>query len=95
MMPTWRTCLEDAENAIFAESDYCKNYMALLNNPELDKLLKEQDVTLNFYLHPKFRRYITEFMVVSDHIRLIPFGEESLNELMMQWNIWLMKATKR
>lgn len=87
MMPTWRTWLDDAENEIFAESDYCKNYMALLNNPKLDEILKEYDVTLNFYLHPKFRKFITEFSVVSDNIRLIPFGEEPLNELMMQCNL--------
>ncbi len=103
MMPTWRTWLDDAENEIFAESDYCKNYMALLNDPKLDELLKEYDVTLNFYLHPKFRKFITEFSVVSDHIRLIPFGEEPLNELMMQcsllitdfssvaWDVYYMK----
>lgn len=87
MMPTWRTWLDDAENEVFAQSDYCKNYMALLNNPMLDQILKEYDVTLNFYLHPKFRKFITEFSVVSDHIRLIPFGEEPLNELMMQCNL--------
>lgn len=87
MMPTWRTWLDDAENEVFAESDYCKNYMALLNDPRLDEILKKYDVTLNFYLHPKFRKFITEFSVVSDNIRLIPFGEEPLNELMMQCNL--------
>ena len=63
------------------------NYMALLNDPRLDEILKKYDVTLNFYLHPKFRKFITEFSVVSDNIRLIPFGEEPLNELMMQCNL--------
>ena len=87
MMPTWRTWLDDAENEVFAESDYCKNYMALLNNPKLDEILKSHDVTLNFYLHPKFRKFITEFSVVSDNIRLIPFGEAPLNELMMECNL--------
>ncbi len=87
MMPTWRTWLDDAENDVFAESDYCKNYMALLNDPKLDAILKQYDVTLNFYLHPKFRKFITEFSVVSDHIRLIPFGEAPLNELMMECNL--------
>lgn len=87
MMPTWRTWLDDAENDVFAESDYCKNYMALLNDPRLDEILKKYDVTLNFYLHPKFRKFITEFSVVSENIRLIPFGEEPLNELMMECNL--------
>lgn len=87
MMPTWRTWLDDAENDIFAESDYCKNYMALLNDPRLDEILGKYDVILNFYIHPKFRKFISEFSVVSEHIRLIPFGEEPLNELMMQCNL--------
>lgn len=87
MMPTWRTWLDDAENDVFAESDYCKNYMALLNDPKLDEILKRYDVTLNFYLHPKFRKFITEFSVVSEQIRLIPFGEAPLNELMMECNL--------
>ena len=87
IMPTWRTWLDDAENEVFAESDYCKNYMALLNDKRLDEILKKYDVTLNFYLHPKFRKFITEFSVVSEKIRLIPFGEEPLNELMMECNL--------
>ena len=87
MMPTWRSWLDDAENDVFAESEYCKNYMALLNDPRLDKILQEKDVRLNFYLHPKFRKFITEFSVVSDRIRLIPFGEAPLNELMMECNL--------
>lgn len=103
LMPTWRTWLDDAENEVFAKSYYCQNYMTLLNNPKLDELLKRHDIILNFYLHPKFRKYITEFSVVSDHIRLIPFGTAPLNELMMQcrmlitdfssvaWDVYYMK----
>lgn len=89
MMPTWRTWLDDAENDVFAKSDYCVNYMQLLNNPSLDDILKKNGVTLNFYLHPKFRKYISEFSVLSDNIRLISFGEEQLNELMMKCNMFI------
>lgn len=83
IMPTWRNWLEDVSDEAFKKSDYYLNYMNLLNSDKLKQILEERDLKLNFYLHTKFRDYIQEFAIDSDRIRLIPFGEEPLNELMM------------
>ena len=84
LMPTWRNWLEEVGDDIFKESDYYQNYMKLLTSDRLAKLLEDNDLKLNFYLHPKFRDYIKDFKIDSKRIRLIPFGEEPLNELMMK-----------
>lgn len=83
LMPTWRGWLEDASEEAFCKSDYYTNYAALLKNQDLHRLLEQFEITLNFYIHPKFRDYIGQFETASSRIRLIPFGEQPLNQLLM------------
>ena len=84
IMPTWRAWLENVTLEEFKESDYFHNYMALLNSPRFHSFLEKNDLLANFYLHSKFREFIQDFSVKSDRIRLIVFGEEPANELMMR-----------
>lgn len=83
IMPTWRSWLDSLSHEDFIESDYYKNYVEFLQSPKLLELLKKDGIQLNFFIHPKFKDYISDF--TSDHpqIRLIPFGEVALNELLM------------
>lgn len=83
LMPTWRLWLEYASRELFAQSDYFRQYSAFLQDPALHALLEEHDITLYFYIHPKFRAYIGEFAACCPRIRLVPFGERPLNELLM------------
>ena len=84
IMPTWRAWLENVTLEEFKESDYFRNYMELLNSPRFHSFLEKNDLLANFYLHSKFREFIQDFSVESDRIRLIVFGEEPANELMMR-----------
>ena len=84
IMPTWRAWLENVTLEEFKESDYFHNYMTLLNSPRFHCFLEKNDLLANFYLHSKFREFIQDFSVESDRIRLIVFGEEPANELMMR-----------
>jgi CDP-glycerol glycerophosphotransferase (TagB/SpsB family) len=84
LMPTWRNWLEEIGDDQFMKSDYYLNYMNLINTPELHDVLEKYNLTLNFYLHPKFKEYMNNFIVDAKRIRFIPFGEEPLNELMMK-----------
>lgn len=84
IMPTWRNWLEEVSDETFRHSDYYQNYMALLNSERLEAYLEEHDLQLQFYIHPKFREYIGNFSISGDRVRLIPFGTEPLNELMME-----------
>ena len=81
-MPTWRSWLEEKSAEVFKASDYYKNYMKLLQSQKLARILKENDVKLIFYIHPKFKDYLSEFNVSGDNIEWIPFGTEPLNEIM-------------
>lgn len=83
IMPTWRSWLENATPEEFKESDYFRNYMELLNSSRFHNFLKNNDLKANFYLHSKFREFMQDFSVESERIRLIAFGEEPANELMM------------
>ncbi len=87
LMPTWRNWLDDVDGDTFKDSDYFKNYMQLLNSQRLGQILAKYDVHMNFYIHPKFKDYIGHFRLAQDRIRLVPFGTEPLNELMMQCNM--------
>lgn len=87
LMPTWRSWLENASEESFVKSDYYVNYETLLKDQRLRKLLDRHDITLNFYIHPKFRDYIGQFDADSDRIRLIPFGGQPLNQLLMSCSL--------
>lgn len=84
IMPTWRAWLENVTPEEFIKSDYFQNYMELLNSDRFHAFLEHNDLKANFYLHSKFREFIQDFSVQSDRIRLIAFGEEPANELMMR-----------
>ncbi len=84
VMPTWRNWLEDVGDEAFRASDYYQNYMALLNSQRWQTYLESHDAYLDFYIHPKFRDYIGDFSTSGQRIRLIPFGSEPLNRLIMQ-----------
>lgn len=85
MMPTWRSWLEEVDNDTFLQSDYYKNYSALLTDPALDEMLRRNHTRLVFYLHPKFAGYMNNFKdKISPRVTCIPFGQQPLNELMMR-----------
>ena len=84
VMPTWRNWLEEVSDETFRQSDYYLNYMELLNSPRLEQYLERHDLQLNFYIHPKFREYLGNFNISAERVRLIPFGSEPLNRLIME-----------
>ncbi|MBS4218965.1 CDP-glycerol glycerophosphotransferase family protein [Bacillus sp. FJAT-49711] len=84
LMPTWRSWLDDVSDKKFVESNYYKNYIALLNSKKLDKILNENNVIMNFYIHPKFKAYIDKFSSNNKNIKIYQFGEEKVNELLMK-----------
>lgn len=84
LMPTWRSWLEEVEESQFLSSDYYKAYSELLNSERLGKLLETYSIYLNFYVHPKFMPYVQQFSSMHKNVKVIKFGEKSLNELLME-----------
>ena len=89
VMPTWRGWLDSISNEAFCESEYYKNYEALLTNKEVIAFLEQEDVRMTFYLHPILRKYIHNFKVSSDRIKLVAVGEQPLNEIIMRSSLMI------
>ncbi len=87
LMPTWRNWLDEVSDEIFMNSDYYINYSKFLNDERLNKTLDKNNVTINFYIHPKFKDFISSFNINNSNIRLIAFGEEPLNQLIMRCSL--------
>lgn len=84
LMPTWRNWLDDMSDEQFKESNFYHNYMNLLKGQELQEVLEKKDLTLNFYLHPRFKEYFDNFNIDLKRVKFIPFGAQPLNELLMK-----------
>lgn len=82
VMPTWRSWLEERTAEEFKQSDYYANYMKLLSDTRLERILEEHDARMIFYIHPKFRDYLGEFVIDNNRISLVPFGTTPLNAIM-------------
>ncbi|MFE0506086.1 CDP-glycerol glycerophosphotransferase family protein [Peribacillus butanolivorans] len=82
MMPTWRVWLENLSYEEVANSEYVQAFKAFLDSSELHKLLEQHELTLYFYLHPKFKDFIDHFEI--NHNRVVISNEQSLNSLMME-----------
>ena len=83
VMPTWRSWLEDQSAEVFCSSQYFRHYSDLLADKNLQDFLREQDMKLIFYIHPKLREYLVNFHSESQNIELIPFGKIPLNQILM------------
>lgn len=84
IMPTWRSWMDGVSDEEFIKSNYYKNYYNLLNSKELHEIIKEKNIKLNFFIHPKFKEYIGNFTSDNENINIYQFGEIELNKLLMK-----------
>lgn len=84
IMPTWRSWMDGVSDEEFIKSDYYKNYYNLLNSKELHGIIKEKNIKINFFIHPKFKEYIGNFTSDNENINIYQFGEIELNKLLMK-----------
>nr|WP_275975525.1 CDP-glycerol glycerophosphotransferase family protein [Tetragenococcus halophilus] len=89
VMPTWRTWMEDMPKEDFKRTDYYDNYINFLNSNELEIILEKYNLQLVFFLHPKFKQYISEFYLNSDHISLKGFQSIKVNEEIMEASLMI------
>lgn len=82
LMPTWRSWLEEVSDEDFLSSDYYKSYSSFLQSRRFQEMLEKYHTRLIFYIHPKFANYLKNFSNTGEHIELITFGQEPLNEIM-------------
>lgn len=87
IMPTWRSWMDGISHDKFIKSNYYKNYYYLLNSKELQQIIKERKIKLNFFIHPKFKEYIGNFTCSNKNINIYQFGEIELNKLLMKTSL--------
>ncbi|NEY19383.1 hypothetical protein G4D61_05295 [Bacillus ginsengihumi] len=83
LMPTWRSWMDDWTEEKFIKTEYYRQYTSLLNSLELERILVKYDIELNFYIHPKFKAYISKFSSANKRVKVYKYGEEKVNELLM------------
>lgn len=78
IMPTWRSWLftdqkkEFAQNqADFLQSEYCRQYRALLDHPRLRQLAEEQELEIVFFLHNDMQQFLDAFRPDNPRVRIV------------------------
>ncbi|RKQ34315.1 CDP-glycerol glycerophosphotransferase family protein [Oceanobacillus halophilus] len=89
VMPTWRTWMEDMPKEEFKKSDYYSNYVSLLTSKEINNILIDNNLELVFFLHPKFKQYITEFNIQNNNITIREFLDIKVNEEIMESSLMI------
>ncbi|MGD7043299.1 CDP-glycerol glycerophosphotransferase family protein [Jeotgalibacillus proteolyticus] len=83
LIPTWREWLNTTDALM--QSEYLKRYTSFLKNPELIKLLKRYNLTLNFYPHYRMQQFFDDFGVsFDDSIKFIRLGEKNVQDLLKE-----------
>ena len=78
IMPTWRRGL--TKNNI-VNSKYYRAWQDLLNSKKLNAILKQLNVSANFYIHPQFQNFSYLFKTSNNNINITDFSHSDLQEL--------------
>ena len=72
IMPTWRRWLDSVKNVDdFKNSEYYNQWFGLLKSIRFLNLLNENDLYVNFYIHPKLNRFKEAFNSTDERIRFV------------------------
>lgn len=80
--PTWRSFLNDATEAEFRDSEFFRNWHALIHDPRVSAALKEAGVHLKLVLHSSISQFAHCFDE-DDHVKVVPFSQvKTFSELL-------------
>ncbi|MCY8695798.1 CDP-glycerol glycerophosphotransferase family protein [Bacillus inaquosorum] len=82
IMPTWRKFLKYQSPKQFVFSEYYQRYNNLINNESFKKLIKDNHLKVNFYVHSEMQKFISLFNFDNDYVNVIKKGEESVQDLL-------------
>lgn len=90
IMPTWRQWIahetansrraEDVK--AFAETNYCRAWLELLNSPELEALCRSKGKKVVFYPHRNMQQFMNDFQVDKDYVTVASWPESDVQELL-------------
>ena len=86
VMPTWRNWLgrESQENKglDFADTNYCKQWTAFLQDKRLAALLEKYDKKLLFYPHRNMQKFLGYFTSTSERIEIADWKKYDIQEVL-------------
>lgn len=82
-MPTHRIYMHNMNNNEFIKSDYYQRINGLINNKNIINLLEKNDLTLVFYPHIEFQRYINLFSSSSKRIIIAGVNNYDVRHLLI------------
>ncbi|WP_054706271.1 CDP-glycerol glycerophosphotransferase family protein [Bacillus sp. JCM 19041] len=89
LMPTWRDWVNNSR-ATFLDSPFYTNYIDLLNDPKLHRVLEENKLVLKFFPHFEIQtKYKNEFNFSHPRVKMVRLGEETVQELMQKSSLMI------
>ncbi|WP_093137808.1 CDP-glycerol glycerophosphotransferase family protein [Salinibacillus kushneri] len=83
ILPTWRDYLDGVNSEDFKKSVFFTSYEKLINSEELHDFVAKNNLTIKFCIHPRMLKYLKNFSSSSEHIKVIQYGKEPINKMMM------------
>ena len=92
LIPSWREWLTvkneyskkyEVDND-FTKTEYYKKYQELLNNEQLQNLLKEKNLIIYFYPHRNMQKYIDKFSTKSNRIKIVNNQNSEIRDLLIE-----------
>ena len=72
IMPTWRRWLDNLESKeAFEQTDYFKSWLMLLTNDKFLRIVKEDNISVYFYVHPKLNKYLGAFKTLDCNLQFL------------------------
>lgn len=83
LMPTWRANLESFNEDSFQKTPFFNNWMRLINNESLNEFCFSNNITIKFYMHHSFKKFLHLFKG-GRAVEIVKFGEESVQQLLKE-----------
>ena len=83
VMPTWRGS-NYPQGKAFYETAFYKHFQALLNNPQLARMLEERDLKLIFYPHIELQKELDKFKSPCERIILADWHDYDVQTLLLR-----------
>ena len=82
-MPTHRIYMHYMNEKEFVNSDYFKHINGLINNKKIIEILDKNDLTMIFYIHSEFYKYISLFKSFSKRIIIANINDYDVQKLLI------------
>lgn len=97
VMPTWREWLvnktqmtkESGYNGVFETTPYFNAWLNLLNNKQLNEMLKNNNIELIFYPHRNMQPFLDKFTVESENVILASWKEYDIQDLFINTDMMI------